>query len=41
MIKLCYVLYNILIQFGIGMKVVRLIKICLTETYSRVQVGKN
>ena len=23
------------------MKLVRLIKLCLTETYSRVQVGKN
>ena len=33
------VLYNILIQFGIPMKLVRLIKLCLTETYSRVQVG--
>jgi hypothetical protein len=35
------VLYNIFIEFGIPMKLVRLIKICLTETYSRVQVGKN
>jgi len=34
-------LYNILIQFGIPMKLVRLIKTCLTETYSRVRVGKN
>ena len=34
-------LYNILIEFVIPMKLVRLIKICLTETYSRVQVGKN
>jgi len=33
--------YNILIQFGVPMKLVRLIKMCLTETYSRVQVGKN
>jgi len=30
------VLYNILIEFGIPMKLVRLIKMCLTETYSRV-----
>jgi len=34
-------LYNILIDFGISMKLVRLIKVCLTETYSRVRVGKN
>jgi len=34
-------LYNILIEFGIPMKLVRLIKMCLTEMYSRVQVGKN
>ena len=35
------VLYNILIEFGIPMKLVRLIKMCLTDTYSRVWVGKN
>jgi len=35
------VLYNILFEFGILMKLVRLIKMCLTETYSRVRVGKN
>jgi len=35
------VLYNILIEFGVPKKLVRLIKMCLTETYSRVQVGKN
>jgi len=35
------VLYNILIEFGIPVKVVRLIKTFLTETYSRVRVGKN
>ena len=35
------VLYNILIEFGIPKKLVRLIKMCLTETYSRVRVGKN
>ena len=33
------VLYNI--EFGIPMKLVRLIKMCLIETYSRVQVCKN
>ena len=34
-------MYNILIEFGIPMKMVWLIKMCLTETYSRVWVGKN
>jgi len=34
-------LYNILIQFGIPMKLVRLIKTCLNETYGRFRVGKN
>jgi len=33
--------YNILIDSGICMKLVRLIKICMNETYSRVQVGKH
>ena len=28
-------------EFGIPKKLARLIKMCLTETYSRVQVGKN
>jgi len=35
------VLYNILFEFSIPMKLVRLIKTCLTETYSRVWIGKN
>jgi hypothetical protein len=35
------VLHNILIEFGIPMKLVRLIQMCLTETYSRVRVCKN
>ena len=35
------VLYKILIKFGIPRKLVRLIKISLTGTYSRVRVGKN
>ena len=28
-------------EFGIPKKLIRLIKMCLTETYSRVRVGKN
>jgi len=35
------VLYNILIEFGILMKLVRLTKMCLNETYSRARVGKH
>jgi len=35
------VLYNILIEFDIPMKLVRLIKMCLNETYSKVRVGKH
>jgi hypothetical protein len=31
---------NFLTEFGIPMKLVRLIKMCLNETYSRVQVGR-
>jgi hypothetical protein len=34
------VLYNILLEFGIPKKLVRLIKICLNETYSKVCIGK-
>jgi hypothetical protein len=30
------VLYNILVEFGIPKKLVRLIKLCLNETYSKV-----
>jgi hypothetical protein len=33
-------LYNILIEFGIPMKLVRLTKICLSETYSEVREDK-
>jgi len=32
---------NILIEFVIPMRLVRLIIMCLNGTYSRVQVGKN
>ena len=35
------VLYNILIEFHIPIKLVRLIKMCLPETCSRVGVGKD
>jgi len=35
------VLYKVLIEFGIPMELVRLIEMCLTETHSRVWVGKN
>ena len=34
-------MYNILIEFGIPMKLVRLIKTCLNETYSRVRTHQN
>jgi hypothetical protein len=35
------VLYNLLIDFRILVKLVRLTKMCLNDTYSRVRVGKN
>ena len=35
------VLYNIVIEFGIPMKLVRIITMCLTETYNIVRQGKN
>jgi hypothetical protein len=34
------VLYNILLEFGIPKKLVRIIKMCLNETYSNVRIGK-
>jgi hypothetical protein len=35
------VLYNILIEFGIPMKLVKLIKLCLNESYSKVRIGRH
>ena len=35
------VLCNIYMEFGIPKKLIRLRKMCLTETYSRVWAGKN
>ena len=35
------VMYNILIEFGIPMKLLRLINMCLNETCSRVPIGKH
>jgi hypothetical protein len=34
------VLYSILLEFGIPKKLVRLIKMCLNETYSKDHIGK-
>jgi hypothetical protein len=33
-------MYNILIELGLPMKLVRLIKMCLNETCSKVRIGK-
>jgi hypothetical protein len=35
------VLYNTLNEFGIPMKLVRLIKMCLNESYSRIRADKH
>jgi hypothetical protein len=35
------VLYNILVEFKVPMKLVRLIEMCLNETNSKVRVGKH
>jgi hypothetical protein len=35
------VLYNILIEFEVPMELVRLIKMCLNETHSKVRIGKH
>jgi hypothetical protein len=34
------VLYNFLLEFGMPKKLVRLIKMCLNETYNKVHIGK-
>jgi len=35
------IFYNILIEFGIPMKLVMLIQMCVIEAYSRVRIGKH
>jgi hypothetical protein len=35
------VLYSILVEFGVPMKLVRLIKMCLNEEYSKIHIGKH
>jgi hypothetical protein len=35
------VLYHILLEFGVPMKLVRLIKMCLNETYITIRIGKH
>jgi hypothetical protein len=35
------VLYNILIEFGIPKKIVRIIKMCLNETCGKIRIGKH
>jgi hypothetical protein len=35
------VLYKILTEFGMPRKLVRLIKMCLNETYSKIRIGKH
>jgi sorting nexin-29 len=35
------VVYNILIECGVPLKLVRLTKMCLNETYSKVRIGKH
>jgi hypothetical protein len=34
------IFYNILIEFGVTVKLCRLMKMCLNETYSKVCTGK-
>jgi hypothetical protein len=35
------VMYNILLESGVPMELIRLIKICLSEMYSKVHIGKH
>jgi hypothetical protein len=35
------VLYNILIEFAVPMELVRLIKMCVNETHTKVYIGKH
>jgi hypothetical protein len=35
------VFYSIFIEFGVPMKLLRLIKMCLNEMYSKVCIGKH
>ena len=35
------IFYIILLEFGITMKLIKLMKMCLNEAYSRVWVGKH
>jgi hypothetical protein len=35
------VLYNIFMEFGVPMKLVRLIRMCLNETHNRFRIGKH
>jgi hypothetical protein len=34
-------IYKILIEFGIPRKLVRRIKMCLNDTYSKIHIGKH
>jgi hypothetical protein len=35
------ILYNIFIEFWVPMKLMKLIKMCLNETFSKVRIGKH
>jgi hypothetical protein len=36
-----HVLYNILIEFGLSLKIIKIIKMCPYEIYSSVWLGKH